>query len=305
MNAWRNLKIGVRLAAGIGTVLTLLVIVAAAAYVGLNSGNANFGDYRAMARQTAAAGAMNGELLMARLNVKEFLLKGTDNSVDAVTAAIAALQKEIEASQQLFSDSDEDSKTLATISADAQGYNDAFGKVIELRAQRNAFAKQMDELGPRIEADLSGVMDSAFNDGDTAAAYRAGDALRSLLLMRLARAKFLADNAPENIEAVRKYAKEFAGKADAMLAELQNPERRRLSDAAISLAKEYVTAFEGVQTAILARNDIIDNQLNKIGPSMAEQLDAIVKSKKAAQDELGPRAAAAMESSLMVALVIS
>ena len=55
MNAWRNLKIGVRLAAGIGTVLTLLVIVAAAAYVGLNSGNANFGDYRAMARQTAAA----------------------------------------------------------------------------------------------------------------------------------------------------------------------------------------------------------------------------------------------------------
>ena len=56
---------------------------------------------------------------------------------------------------------------------------------------------------------------------------------------------------------------------------------------------------------IFARNDIIDGTMNKVGPEMAHQLDAIVTGKKAAQDELGPRAAAEMNQSMVVALTIS
>src|SRR6185436_18932314 len=105
MSAWRNLKIGVRLGVGIGAVLMLLVIVAVAASLGLRGGNANFAEYRGMARQTTSAGQMNGELLTARMHVKDFLLQGTDQSVEAVAQAIDGLRNAIKENESLFAGS--------------------------------------------------------------------------------------------------------------------------------------------------------------------------------------------------------
>src|SRR5690349_17426256 len=185
MTAWRNLKIGVRLAVGIGAVLTLLAVVAGAAVIGLSGGNANFAEYRGMARQTAAAGVMNGELLTARMNVKEFLLKGTDESVANVGEAIDNLNKVIADSESLFAGSEEDRQVLQTIVKSAQEYQGAFAKVTELRKQRNALVDQVNEIGPKVEKNLSSVMQSAYRDADAEAAYRTGDSLRSLMLARL------------------------------------------------------------------------------------------------------------------------
>jgi methyl-accepting chemotaxis protein len=305
MIAWRNLKIGVRLAVGIGTVLVLLAVVAGAAVIGLRGGNANFATYRGMARQTAAAGLMNGELLTARMNVKEFLLKGTDQSVDNVSEAIDNLNKAIKESESLFADSEEDRQALQAIATVAQEYQGAFLKVTELRKQRNALVDHANEIGPKIEKNLSAVMESAYRDADAEAAYRTGDSLRSLLLGRLYLAKFLTENTQEHVDRVRQEMTDFDSKAATALSQLQNPERRRLTQEAIDLSKDYVKTFDELQAVIFARNDIIDNTMNKVGPEMAQDLDNIVTSKKAAQDELGPRAAADMEESMMVALVIS
>jgi len=305
MSAWRNLKIGIRLAVGIGTVLVLLAVVAGAAVIGLRGGNANFATYRGMARQTSAAGLMNGELLTARLNVKEFLLKGTDQSVANVSEAIDNLNTVIKESESLFAGSEEDRQALQAIVTSAQAYQGAFLKVTELRKQRNALVDHVNEVGPKIEKDLSAVMESAYRDADAEAAYRAGDSLRSLLLGRLYVSKFLTENLQDHVDRVRKEMADFDAKAATTLSQLQNPERRRLLQEAIDLSKDYVKTFEELQSVIFARNDIIDNTMNKVGPEMAKQLDNIVTSKKAAEDELGPRAAAEMEQSMMIALVIS
>ena len=305
MNAWRNLKIGVRLGVGIGTVLMLLVVVAVAASLGLRGGNANFGEYRGMARQTAAASQMSSELLTARLNVKEFLLKGTDGSVTAVEEAVEKLRKFVAESESLFAGSEEDRQGLQSIANAAQGYAEAFTKVTELRKQRNALVDRVDEIGPKIEKNLSAVLESAYRDADTEAAYRTADSLRSLLLGRLYASKFLTENVVEHADRVRKEMADFDAKVAATLSQLQNPERRRLTQEAAELSKEYEKTFDELQGVIFARNEIIAGTMDKIGPDMAQQLDGIVTSKKTAQDELGPRAAAEMERSMVIALVIS
>jgi methyl-accepting chemotaxis protein len=305
MSAWRNLKIGVRLGVGIGAVLMLLIIVAVAASLGLRGGNANFAEYRGMARQTTSAGQMNGELLMARMHVKDYLLQGTDQSVEAVAQAIDGLRNAIKENESLFAGSEEDRQAMAAISAAAQTYHDAFLKVTELRKQRDALVHQLNETGPKIEKNLSGVMESAYRDADTEAAYRMGDATSSLLLGRLYMSKFLTENLQEHVERTRAEFSAFETKLSAALSQLQNPERRRLTQEAIDLTKNYVATFEELQGVIFARNDIIEGTMNKVGPDMAHQLDAIVTGKKAAQDELGPRAASEMNQSMVVALTIS
>jgi methyl-accepting chemotaxis protein/CHASE3 domain sensor protein len=305
MSFWRNLKIGVRLGIGIGIILVMLAIVSAASYVGLHDGDANFGQYRALARQTAAAGVINSDLLTARLNVKEFLLKGSDQSVEAVDKAIAEMEHEVERSGSLFNDSAEERQEFESIAHSAKAYEEGFAKVVEFRKQRNGFVDQLNELGPKIEKNLSEVMQSAFTDGDATAAYHAGDALRTLLLARLYVNKFLVENEQEQVDRVHKEMTDFDHKEEVMLAEIQNPGRRQLLEEAIKMTKTYETAFEGASTAIFARNEIIANELNKIGPDMAATLDKLIVHNKEQQDELGPRASAEMEQSLDVALIVS
>ena len=86
---------------------------------------------------------------------------------------------------------------------------------------------------------------------------------------------------------------------------LQNPERRQLTTEAKKLAAEYEAAVDNLAVAIFARNEIIDGTMNKVGPQMAGEMDAIAEAKKKAQDELGPRASADMERSMVIALTIS
>jgi methyl-accepting chemotaxis protein len=304
MSVWKNLKISLRLAIGIGVVLAMLLVVAVAASIGLSDGNSMFAEYRALARQTASAGDVAAELMDARLNVKEFLLKGSDQSVANVEESISSMGKAIEQSMALF-DSPAEKQLMSDATKNAQDYGAAFAKVTELRKQRNVFAAQMDEIGPKVEQDLSAIMESAHRDSDVNAAYLAGDALRSLLLARLDRSKFMLDNNQTAVDGARKNLATFEDKTNRMMAELQNPERRRLAEQAIEGGKDYAAAFEGLQAAIFARNDIIDNTLNKIGPALASDMNGVMDQNKAQQDGLGPRASAEMERTGLVVLIVS
>src|SRR5690242_6015861 len=200
MIAWRDLKVGVRLSIGLGAILGLLVISASVAVFGLTGGNAYFTDYRTMARQTATAAVMNGDLLTARLNVEEFLLTETDESIKNVNESVEQLLSHIESSRSLFQDSDEDRQAVAAIASKASTYRDAFKKVVDFRAAWKSDAAKLDEIGPKIESDVRAVMESAITDDDAVTTYRAGDALQAFMQMRLASAEFLVQNMTENAE---------------------------------------------------------------------------------------------------------
>jgi methyl-accepting chemotaxis protein len=148
-------------------------------------------------------------------------------------------------------------------------------------------------------------METARRDADIDAAYATTEALRNLLIARVYVVKFLLDNKAEDAERVQTEMAAFSTGMTNVLAELQNPERRQLANEAIALAKDYTAAFDGIKKLIFARNDVIENQLNKIGPAIAADLYGMTEKNKAAQDELGPRATAEMQQSLIIALVVA
>ncbi len=305
MSYWQNLRIGVRLALGIGLVLILLVVVAAASYLGLTKGNSNFGDYRLMARQTSAAGVMNSHLSAARINVKDFLLKNTDDSVRNVEAALGRLRDEIDRSRALFAGSADEMRKIEEVLKAAESYSAAFNKAVSFRQQRDAFVAQMNEYGPVAEKHLTGVMNASFQAADPVAAYRACDALRTTLMARVYANKFLNENQVAHAEQTKAHLKDFDGKIGLMLAELDSADHRTQSQAAVTATKNYAEAFDGAYQAILARNDVVNSELNKIGPSIEAALDQLMTDNKAEQDALGPKASASMQQSLTIAIAIS
>ncbi len=301
----KNLKISVRLGLGIGVLLLLLIVVAGAAFTGLSNGESNFTNYRTLARQSLASGTINDLLGDVRLNVKEFLLKGTDQSVEAVGNAVAELKQEIERDISLFEGSAEDKALIGGIASSVEEYNGHFQKVIDLRKQRNDFVNTLYESGAAAEKHLTFIMESATTDNDAIAAAKAGDALRALLTARIMATRFLNDNLPEQADAARGHLADLDKKSQAMTAELQNPDRRKAAESAVTFAKQYLEAFEGAVTAILARNDIVNSHLNRIGPDLAKKLSTVAEDHRKEQNELGPRASAAMKNSEIVALSIA
>jgi methyl-accepting chemotaxis protein len=304
MSFWKNLKIGVRLAIGIAVVLALLLVVTAAAWLGLSSGNSTFADYRGIARQTVSAGEITTSLMTARLNVKDFLLKGSDQSVKNVEDAIKTMNESIANSASLFT-LPEEKQLIAGATEKAEAYRGAFEKITELHKQQIDFMAQMDEAGSAIEEDLAAIMENADRDGDADTSALVDEAFASLQHAGLDRTKFLLDSKPELVEAVRKNLAVLDEDANRMLAGLQNQESRQHAEDAIKNAKIYAAAFDGVQGGILARDDIINNTLNKIGPELAAEMQGLMAENKAQQDELGPRASAALAQTQMVVLIVS
>src|SRR5262245_18584012 len=102
MSEWKNLKIGVRLALGIGLVLGLLLAIAGTAYFGLSGASDNFSAYRQLARETATAANWNGDLAMARFHNRVYLAKQTDQTAKETFEAISILTTEVAKEKDVF-----------------------------------------------------------------------------------------------------------------------------------------------------------------------------------------------------------
>lgn len=76
-----HFKLSTRIAAGFGSVLLLLVIVAVFGYVGLRQSLDGLTDYRDLARDNIKIAALNAQLLAVRLDVKEYFVTKSNETI--------------------------------------------------------------------------------------------------------------------------------------------------------------------------------------------------------------------------------
>jgi signal transduction histidine kinase/DNA-binding response OmpR family regulator len=185
-------------------------------------------------------------------------------------------------------------------------YVEQFAKVTEKQAARDELVHEtLNVIGPGMEKDLTTVMKSAFEDGDAEAAYLAGMTMRNLMLARLYANRFLVQNDEASYRRVGNEFEEMEESLDALVASLENPERRTLAVKVRTDQRTYARAFEDVHRTITSRNDIIRNQLDKIGPKVADQVERLKLAIKAEQDTLGPEAEQEIDQALTFTLLVS
>ena len=303
-NFFSNLKIGRKIGLGSGIILSLLMVVSGSAYIGLSGANANFGEYRSLARQTKELGQVQSNLLMARLHVKNFILQQSTETVEAVRQRLQSTRETLDTAKTLFASPDE-IRQIETETDEIEAYRQGFEEVVLLFGKSNEVVARLNGLGPQARRDLTTIMNSAFEDGDPLASYLAGTALQHLLLARVYVNRFLVSSDAASAERANQEMTAFASAAARMRAELQNPARRRLAAEISDTAGAYHAAFNEASDLILRRNVIIDGTLDRLGPKVAGQMEAMMLENSTSQDRLGPAASAAMERASAVALVVS
>lgn len=273
---------------GFSVVIILLALVGSTAYFALSNASHGFEEYRSLARATNAVGRVQANMLMARMNVKDFILTGSVNDKEAFDSYLEDTHRYM-AEALLDVDNAEDVGVLKGLDSTLDTYAKGFEKVVDFKNQRNElFNNILSVSGPSIEKNLTQILVSAKNDGDMSAAYNASLATRSLLLARLYVMKFLESNDQASVDRVEKEFADLDGQLNVLASELQNPARKALLDSVVNDVAIYKKAFNDVITVIFDRNAIINDTLNPVGATVTKVTEDLKLSIKDEQDALGP-----------------
>ena len=185
-----NMTIKRKLISAFAVIVVLVAILAGYSNFGVSKSSDGFTNYREMAKDSVLAGRVQANMLMVRMNVKDYLKTPAQKEIDEFEAyykktdafikkALIEIQKPTRAPK------------IKEISEQFHAYHGHFYEVVDFFKKRNDIVNNnLDINGKKIEQLLSAVMNSAHKDGDDVASYDASLAVRSLLLARLYTAKY-------------------------------------------------------------------------------------------------------------------
>jgi signal transduction histidine kinase/DNA-binding response OmpR family regulator len=300
-----RIKISTKVFLGFGIVITLLLAISLVSVISLLGAEENFINYRSLARQTNAEGRVQANMLTTRVYAKDFIINANAENIDKIRERTQLTIEMINEARELTTNPgyqliiDSVDRELAT-------YVAQFQKVTEKQSQRDEIVfNTLNVVGPQLERDLTSIMASAFDDGDTEANHRAGLTLRNLMLARLYANRFLIENDDDSYRRVVVEFVEMEDNLADLMDSLENPERVEVANRVHKELRVYSRAFEDVHSVINSRNGIIHNQLDMIGPKVADQIESLKLAIKAEQDALGPRAQAATSQAVNLTIAIA
>ncbi len=305
MRLLNNFSISKKVFSGFAIILLLLLIISTVSLSSLYQADQNFKQYRSLARQTNADGRIQANMLMTRIFAKNFVINANRDNILGVEERAKTTIEMIEDARSLTTEPGFQ-MIVDGLESELKEYVSHFREVTAKQTERNKLVHDtLNVVGPRMEKSLTVIMESAFTDNDTEAAYRAGLTMRNLLLARIYATRFLIQNDNASYERVGMEFLQMQENLDQLVANLQDPERQRIAQTIRSDQRIYARAFEKTHIIITQRNNIIHNQLDKIGPKVADRVERLKLEIKALQDDLGPMAEAQIARAVVVTLMVS
>ncbi len=295
---FKNMRLSVKIGSGFTLVLILLVLMIGIAYTALKGSSDGFTQYREMARDSNLTGSLQANMLMVRMNVKDFLITSSEKDQQEYEEYLKKMNEFLQEAHTNIQDPKRAEK-IDTVDSAIQEYEAAFVKVVNLQEERNRLLNDvLNKKGPIIEQTLTKIMASAEEDSANNEVYLTGLALRNLLLARLHVMKFLDTNESQSVERVQNEFTQLQEQLDALSQAAGTAERKENLVQIASLKNEYIGAFDKLVNTITERNNIVTNTLDRIGPEVAANVEEVKLDIMAVQDELGPQLVASNSSAI-------
>ncbi len=272
------MKIGTQISLAFGAVLGMIALIEIVALVGFSSASHGFSDYRRLANESNVAGRVQANMLLVRLNAKEFILSRSNDAATEFERRFEILEEMVsDALASLEGHDPAHTQSMRLVEGLLSDYRTNFEKLSALLLEQDAIvADRLDPTGLAMREELTAIVESAYADGDQKAAYLAGRVEEELLLGRLYLMKFLNNGSEVDVDrAMEELGPVMQPLVEELDTELQNRDRRMLFEAFVSAREEYLEATRAIRDLISRRNTIIDSQLDVIGPKVAEHAENI------------------------------
>ena len=302
---FKNLKLVQQLSISFGVMIGLIVLLAIIAFFSLNQGYSNFLKYKNLARDSNLASHASSNLLSVRLNALKFLKEQSPQSISDFNDRMLKLEEQMNLAKTEIQ-KPERARLITSSNQLITEYKNGFSQVVELFNKRNQIVKdQLDANGKVMRQNISEVIRTAYDDGDTDVTYFAAIVQEKLLLGRLYTTKFLVTNDRTDYQRAIDEFKELKPALEELRDNVQDLNRLSIIDKSVAYIDAYVTGIENINETINQRNNIINNVLNTVGPKVAEQLEQVKLSVKRDQETLGTDVQNASERASTIIISVS
>ena len=301
----KHLTIKIKLIISFIAVAILVLVLAIYSIFGLTQTSNGFTSYREMAKDSILAGRVQANMLMVRMNVKDYIKTSSQKDIDEFNYYFERASGFLEeAKREIIKPTR--APLVNKIEEDLIIYKDLFNKVVILVEKRNAIVNDNFKInGIKIENLLIFIINTAASDGDTKASDAVSEGLQTVLLARLYIARYLLFNAKSDYN---RTVNEFTTLTQQLIKiekNIDNIIRKKQLQEAIRLINLYKQGIHEIDKVISERNDIINNGLNVIGPEIAKLSEDVKLSIKYDQDKIGPKVKQLNEHTNNVVLIIS
>ncbi|WED23402.1 methyl-accepting chemotaxis protein [Vibrio sp. JC009] len=301
-----KLRLGTQIGLGYGVLIILLIAVSASSYIGLQHSVKGFNDYRELARDANLAGRVQANMLMVRLFAKDFLIKNSDKSKGDFEERFALL-KELVGDAETDIQKPERAEKVDQINNLIGGYYTNFEQVTDLIQKHDEVL--YDKLGP-LGSEMANALDeiatTAHNEGYDEVAYFASRARETLLNGRLSLVKYTDQNLQSDMDNA---LKELTTNLDAFYEDLDlqivNPDRKVLLNKFQKAREQYLAGVKTIHEVTVERNRIIQSELDRIGPIVADASEEVKLSVQKDQDILGPQVKQVNERTIQTVIWVS
>jgi len=303
---FQNLKLGQKIGFSFFVVLSLLSIVLAINISALNQADSGINQYRSLARETNLTSRLQANMLMLRMNVKDYLITQSESDLNQYQNYLSKMNKFLDEAKKHIQ-KPERASLISSIDNSLKNYETAFSNVIQLIEKRNIIVN--DKLvphGEQMRTIIADIIQSAYEDGDKDAAYDASHVQEKMLVGRLFVVKFLQSNSNEDFQvAIKNMEKALSEQVSDFKKLLSNPSQIDLLAEFEAAHVEYIKDMHQIHNLIEERNSIINDTLNNIGPDVASTVEEVKLSLMKEQDTLGPELKEKTANSITLSLILS
>lgn len=292
---FNNRSLASKIASGFVLVIIFTGVIAANGYFGLSKTGSLFSDYRQTARENLLLHDMQRKMLETRLSVMKFRVSQSPEQIKVVQERISDLTGNARREAQALIKSPKGLEEIDAILRQIDVYGKQFDVAVELQSERNMLVDRLNRIGPEVRKLLTEIMVSAYGDDDAVAAYFSGRAQESYMLGRLYAQRFLLQNTLESAARADEELSVALEEQRKLLSELQNKDRLAAAESVGREIELYKETLQQTVDVISRRNEILVNDLDRIGPEALEMMERVISARVDRQNDIGPASVASID----------
>lgn len=252
-----------------------------------------FVEYRDTSKQSLLLGHLTEKLSDARKGSLAYRIDGNQKNYDDVVKNIEEIEHSRDEIKKIVH-LPERLEELISLEDKAVQYHKIFDQVSKKQKYVQTSIVEIYDLTTQTRKLLEKAGESAYKSNAVSTAYYTGLIQKDLLLSSYYTKAYFYENKPEQFEIAMSELNEALENQAKLARETTDPRHRAAVREARANIEQLQQKLLETNEAILARNDLYSNGLDKLGPEMLAGYDHVFDEIRAQQNVIGPQALADM-----------
>jgi methyl-accepting chemotaxis protein len=266
----RGITLASKLVGGFGTLATLILVVSTMSLKGFGSSQESMDTYSDIVADSALLGALQSDVLMVRMNTKDFLITNSDKDLEQYSDFIASAYDKLSIAESEVKNP-ERVEMIKSIHHELDQYSRVFTQVVNEIDMRNGLIdSQMTPTAEQVMELLVDVAESASADGDLGVSSEVFEASLQFEEAQLAMYKYNRSGDLAHKDYAIKSSEEAIEYIHKAEESIEDQVRFNKLEEAIQGIKFYDAQLEQVVKHIENRNKLVQGSLDIVGPKIAQ-----------------------------------